>query len=171
MGACKWRKSLQQDVTMSRALRHLGGQRLERLLHFSAGPAAPSQLRPLCFPPRAARQPSQHPCTRLFPARLLLLRRVCRTTTAYLARLSFAPLPPNTGFPPGAALPSLSEREGVFAAGGPDCLAFFHSSSAAFTAAACASSISRMLAAARWFEGLKLTTCRASSAHCDVPSI
>jgi NAD(P)H-hydrate repair Nnr-like enzyme with NAD(P)H-hydrate dehydratase domain len=72
------------------------------------------------------------------------------------------PLLPNTGFPAGAALLSLSERGDVFAGGTAGFLAF-RSSSAAFTAAACASSISRMLAAERWYEWLKLTTCRPRS--------
>jgi len=76
--------------------------------------------------------------------------------------VALCPLLPNMGFPPGAALLSLSERGGVFA-GGVAGFLDFRSSSAAFTAAACASSISRILAAERWYERLKLSTCPAKS--------
>src|SRR5262249_22395740 len=76
--------------------------------------------------------------------------------------VALCPLLPNTGLPPGAVLLSLSELGDIFAGWAAGFLAF-RSSSAAFTAAACGSWISRMFAAERWDQWLKLTTCRASS--------
>jgi hypothetical protein len=146
---------------MSRSLRHLGRQELETPLRFSV---AVRQLRLRCFPVRSARQLWQHRSTRPFPTCLSLLWLVCRATTvgSAVARFHFAPCCQIPVLPPRAALLSLSEREDVFAGVAEDFLDF-RSSSAAFTAAACASSISRTLAAERWYERLKLSTCRAKS--------